>query len=106
MSYRVVYTDRVNSHFDQHVQYLTHQHVPRHVIEGWYAPLLDAIDQLGEMPRLYAVDEFYSRRSGFEVRKLSYKKYIVRYRVDEQARAVYVLSFMHGARRPDASSTR
>lgn len=102
MSYRVFYTDRVKSNFDEHVRYLTAEHVPRRVIERWYAPLLDAIDQLGEMPRLYMVDEFYSQRSGFEVRKLGYKNYTVRYRVDEQARVVYVLSFMHGARRPDA----
>jgi len=52
------------------------------------------------------VDEFYSQRTGFEVRKLSYKNYVVRYRVDEQAQVVYVLSFMHGARRPSADSTR
>jgi len=53
MSYKVFYTDRVKSNFDEHVRYLTAEHVPYRVIERWYAPLLDAIDQLGEMPRLY-----------------------------------------------------
>jgi len=81
MTYKVFYTDRFKSNLRQHIRHLVDQHVSAKTIEHWYSPLLDNIDQLYEMPRLYAVDEPYSQRVGYEVRKLTYKNYIIRYRV-------------------------
>ncbi len=99
MSYRVFHTARVTAEIDAQIDYLRTQHVAERVIAAWFAALFDAIDDLYEMPKRHPVDRPESKRQGFEVRKLSFRKYVVRYRVNDDHRVVEVLSFMHGARR-------
>jgi mRNA-degrading endonuclease RelE of RelBE toxin-antitoxin system len=102
MTYRVVYTDRVIADIRARIIQLREAHAGEHVIDAWFGDLFDAIDYLYAMPRLYPVDEPFSQRRGVEIRKLTFRKYVVRYRVDDEARMVYVLSFFHGAFRREA----
>ncbi|MEO0966626.1 MAG: type II toxin-antitoxin system RelE/ParE family toxin [Planctomycetota bacterium] len=103
MNYKVIYSPRVRADIREHVRRLIEdEHVSPVTVERWYKPLFEAINNLYDMPRLYPVDEPYSRRRGVEVRKLTYKKYIVRYRVDDDTRTVNVISFFHGSRRREA----
>ena len=99
MTYRVLYTDRVIADLAGRVDRLREDHVAEHVIEAWFSELFDTVDDLYEVPHRYPVDEPESRRRGFEIRKLTFRKYIIRYRVSDRTRTVYVLSFFHGAMR-------
>ncbi len=40
--------------------------------------LFDAIDTLGEMPKRYMVDEAETEIRGTEVRRMIYRKYVIR----------------------------
>lgn len=102
MTYRVFYTDRVTAQVAAQVDYLREQHVSDRVIEAWFLGLFDAIDDLYDLPRRFPVDQPESERQGFEVRKLTFRRYTVRYRVDEERRVVEVLSFIHGSMRREA----
>ena len=102
MSYRVVYTEHVIANIDQKVDHLRSQHVSEQAIEGWFEGLFDRIQSLYEMPRLYGLDHAASEKHGYDIHKLTYKSYIVRYRIEHASRTVYVLSFFHGSRRREA----
>ena len=73
--------------------------VAEHVIEDWFTRLFDTIDDLYEWPRRYPVDRTQTDKEGFEIRKLTFGNYLVRYRIDTDRRVVEVLSFIHGAKR-------
>jgi plasmid stabilization system protein ParE len=102
MNYRVIYSSSVRDNVRDHVRYLVEQHVSAETIERWCQGLFGLVDSLYDMPRRFAVDTAESKRQGFEVRKVHYGRYLVRYRVDENRRRVEVLSFIHGARREEA----
>jgi toxin ParE1/3/4 len=62
------------------------------------ARLLDAIESLEFLPHRYAVPRSrYSR--GRSIRAMPVWPYIVRYRIDESRRTVFVMHVRHGARR-------
>lgn len=98
MTYRVVYTQRVVTEIKRQVDYLREQHAGEAVIENWFSGLFDRIESLYDMPRLYGIDHAASQHHGHTIRKLTYKNYIVRYRIDESTNSVYVLAFQHGSR--------
>ena len=99
MSYRVFYTHRVIAEIAARIQRLRDDRVSEPTIAAWFTDLFDAIDDLKEMPRRFPIDAPESEARGREIRKMSFRNYIIRYRVDEADACVYVLSFMHGARR-------
>jgi len=102
MSYRVVYTERVIADIGKKVDHLRGQHVSEQTIEHWFEGLFDRIESLYEMPRLYGLDHPASNKHGYDIHKLTYKSYVVRYRIDYKSRTVYILSFFHGSRRREA----
>lgn len=100
MDYRVLYSPHVLAKIREHVRYLIEeQKVSPATVQRWYVPLFDRIEGLYEMPRLYSVDEAATKRHGCEVHKLTYKKYVVLYTVDDDKRLVELIAFMHGALR-------
>jgi len=60
--------------------------------------LLDAISGLNILPHRFDVPRVGSVR-GRQVRSMPARPYLVRYRIDEMRKAVYVLRVRHGARR-------
>jgi plasmid stabilization system protein ParE len=101
MNYRVIYSPSVRDDLREHIQYLIDQRVSAEIVERWYSRLFDAVDSLCEMPRRNAADRVASKRYGFEVRKLSFGRYLIHYRIDDDRRLVEVLSFVHAARRKE-----
>lgn len=99
MNYRVFYTDSLMADIAAQVDYLRGRHTGEHVIETWFDDLFEEIDSLDHMPRRHPVDYSETRVRGYEIRKFAFRKYIVRYRIDEGRMAVHVLSLIHGARR-------
>lgn len=102
MNYRVIYTQGVVGDLAAKSDYLREQGVSEQTVSQWFEELYDRIDSLAEMPRAYGVDPQASEQHGYLIRKLTYKRYIIRYRVDEREHAVHVLSFIHGARQAEA----
>jgi len=102
MIYRVLYTADVMGDLAEKVDYLREQGAGEQTISKWFEGLYDRIDSLSEMPRAYGVDPLASEQHGYLIRKLTYKKHIVRYRVDASERVVHVLALIHGARQADA----
>ncbi|MFW5681544.1 MAG: type II toxin-antitoxin system RelE/ParE family toxin [Phycisphaeraceae bacterium] len=99
MTYRVFYTHRVIAEIASRVRSLRDDRVDERTIAAWFTELFDAIDDLQALPRRFPIDEPESKRRGREIRKMSFRNYIIRYRVEQAQARVYVLSFMHGARR-------
>jgi toxin ParE1/3/4 len=60
--------------------------------------LVDAIDGLDMMPYRFNVPRTGPVR-GRQVRSMPVRPYLVRYRIDEKRRAVFILRVRHGARR-------
>lgn len=103
MSYKVVYSPSVLANIREHVRYLIEdQKVSALTVERWYRPLFERVEGLYDMPRLYGIDHGASKRLGFEVHKLTYKKYLIHYTIDDDCKVVELIAFMHGARRREA----
>ena len=62
------------------------------------ARLLDAVDGLDLLPHRFDVPRVGTVR-GRQVRSMPVRPYLVRYRIDEARKVVYVLRVRHGARR-------
>lgn len=78
MSYQVIYAPSVLANIREHVRYLLEdQKVSPATVERWYRPLFDRVEGLYDMPRLYGLDHGATKRLGFEVHKLTYKKYVI-----------------------------
>jgi plasmid stabilization system protein ParE len=60
--------------------------------------LLDSIDDLRMLPYRYAVPRTGAARSR-AIRSMPVRPYLVRYRIDENRKAVFILRIRHGARR-------
>ena len=60
--------------------------------------LLDAIDGLNILPHRFDVPRT-GRVRGRQVRSMPVRPYLVRYRIDEARKVVFVLRVRHGARR-------
>lgn len=102
MNYLVRYTQAVLSDFALKADYLREQQISEQTIGQWFEGLYDRLESLSEMPRAYGVDPLASEKHGYLIRKLTYKKHVIRYRVDENERVVHVLSFIHSAREQGA----
>ena len=73
------------------------QHSPQNAAT-MIARLLDAIDALNILPHRFDVPRVGSVR-GRQVRSMPVRPYLVRYRIDERRKAVFVLRVRHGAQR-------
>ena len=62
------------------------------------ARLLDAVDGLDILPHRFDVPRVGIVR-GRQIRSMPVRPYLVRYRIDEARKVVYVLRVRHGARR-------
>ena len=62
------------------------------------ARLLDAVDGLDILPHRFDVPRVGTVR-GRQIRSMPVRPYLVRYRIDEARKVVYVLRVRHGARR-------
>jgi plasmid stabilization system protein ParE len=98
MTYRVIYTQRLLSDIRQQLEYLRRERVEQPTIDRWFSTLFDAVDGLSEWPERCPVVAAKSQRFGFEVRKLNFEDFLLHYRVNPEARTVYVLSFQRGSR--------
>jgi addiction module RelE/StbE family toxin len=65
---------------------------------GMIRQLLDAIDSLEILPHRFDVPRTGKPR-GRNVRSMPVRPYLVRYRIDDKQKAVYILRVRHGARR-------
>jgi toxin ParE1/3/4 len=65
---------------------------------GMIRKLIDAIDSLDLLPYRYDVPRTGSPRNR-QTRSMPVRPYLVRYRVEERNKAVYILRIRHGARR-------
>ena len=99
MVYRVVYTDEFLGDIDRHVDYLLTEGAGVDTVAAWYRKLFERLDDLGEMPRDYPVDELQGEENGRETRKLVYRNYQAFYSIDDKQRCVFLMKFQHGARR-------
>jgi len=99
MSYQIIFGPAFRDDLDDHLTYLRTECVGQGVINTWYNGLFERIDSLEMWPNRFAVDEAYSQAVGRETRKLTYKKYVVMYQVDDENRRVELVAFMHGAKR-------
>jgi len=99
MTYRVIYTNRVQQDIQQQIEYLRSEKTSPQTIELWFSRLFDAFDGLYEFPKRYPVDAALTERYGFEVRKIVFNHYLIHYRVITETRRVHLLSFQHGSRR-------
>jgi len=93
MNYRVIYTDSFLEDVGIHADYLREQHAGAEVIERWYSRLFDM------MPRRFPVDEVQTHLNRCETRKMNYGDYLAFYQIDDDRKQVYIVGFMHGARR-------
>jgi plasmid stabilization system protein ParE len=67
---------------------------------AWQQRVDVAVRGLGDFAG-FAVDQAASDRIGYPVHKLVFERaYLIFYRIDEAANAVFVLHFRHGATRP------
>lgn len=67
----------------------------------WERSLRERILSLGELPKAHPISEPESRAFGRDIRKTNFGDYLIFYRVDDEQQMVYILAFMHGARRGD-----
>jgi addiction module RelE/StbE family toxin len=66
--------------------------------EGLIQKLLDAIEGLNILPHRFDVPRVGMVR-GRQIRSMPVRPYLVRYRIDEGRRTVFILRIRHGARR-------
>ncbi len=106
MKYRVVFAESFVRDVDDQIAYWRAQRVSDDVVESWFARLFNVVDHLASMPHMFAVDELQSRAVGREARKLTVGDYLVFYIVDEEAKLVSVVAFVHGAMKRDDTHER
>ena len=95
-TYRVRISPRALADLEQIFAYVR-RHSPQNaasVIEK----LIDAIGGLDILPHRFDVPRTGTVR-GRQVRSMPVRPYLVRYRIDETTKAVYVIRVRHGARR-------
>lgn len=95
-SYRVRITPQALADLEAIFDYIS-QHSPADAAK-MVRTILDAIDGLDVLPYRYDVPRTGTVR-GRQVRSMPVRPYLVRYRVDERAKTVYILRVRHGARR-------
>src|SRR5687767_10695164 len=96
MAYKVVLTGRALADLNKIFDYInaeSEQNAPRMI-----RTLLDAIDGLDVMPYRFNVPRVGKVR-GRQVRSMPVRPYLVRYRIDEKLKAVFIVRISHGARK-------
>jgi len=95
-TYHVRITPRALADLEAIFEYIK-QHSPESAAK-MIETLLDAIDGLDSMPYRFSVPRTGSARDR-KIRSMPVGRYLVRYRIDEQRKAVHILRIRHGARR-------
>jgi toxin ParE1/3/4 len=73
-----------------------HQDSPQNA-QTFIRVLLDAIDGLAILPHRYSIPRVGPARDR-SIRSMPVRPYLVRYRIDDVAKAVFILRIRHGAR--------
>lgn len=100
MSYRVVLLPVVENQILDHALYIAQDSIDRAL--QWEQSLRQHILSLADLPKAHPISEPESRAFGSDIRKTNFGDYLIFYRVDEQQATVYILAFMHGARRRES----
>jgi len=99
MKYRVVLPGHVENLIADQALYIAEDSIHRAL--QWERGLREAIERLGETPRANPISVPDTELAGYEVRKLIHGNYLVFYRIDDDAKTVFVEGFRHGARLPE-----
>src|SRR5947209_1631598 len=94
--YRILITPRALTDLRGIFQYIQ-QHSPQNA-RAMIRRLLDAIDALNMLPHRYGVPRV-GRVADRQIRSMPVRPFLVRYRIDDSSKAVFVLRIRHGARR-------
>ncbi|MGB0768652.1 MAG: type II toxin-antitoxin system RelE/ParE family toxin [Phycisphaeraceae bacterium] len=65
----------------------------------WEVSLHERLCSLSDLPKAHPISEPESRAFGRDGRKTNFGDCLIFYRIDDEQRAIYILVFMHGARR-------
>ena len=95
-AYRIRITPRALVDLEGNFEFIV-RHSPQNA-RGMIRRLLDAIDALEFFPHRYDVPRT-GKAHGRQVRSMPVRPYLVRYRIDDKLKAVFVLRVRHGARR-------
>lgn len=96
MSYHVLITTKAEDSINDYTLYIAQDSLDRAL--AWQDRLLVQLREIGDMPRAYPVSEPDTKLAGYEVRKMVFGNYLAFYRIDDEAKIVYVEAFSHGAR--------
>ena len=102
MTHRVLYTDNFTDEVRAQVAWLRKEGAPEHVIDAWFGRLFDVLDALSTFPHRCPIDAIERERTGADIRKVIFETWIALYRVDDEQRLVYMLSFVNGPARSEA----
>jgi len=100
MSHRVVILPSVENQVLEQALYISQDSIDSAL--QWEQALRERIMALGEFPSAHPISESASRAFAREVRKMNFGDYLVFYRVEAESKTVYILAFMHGARRRES----
>lgn len=100
MTYRVVTLPTVENQILDQALYIAEASLD-HALH-WEQQLRACIKFFGELPQAHPIAEPESRAFGRDIRKVNFGDYLIFYRVDEADKAIYILAFMHGARRRES----
>jgi plasmid stabilization system protein ParE len=97
--YRVIIPPVVQGQIRAQVLYIATDSIDAAL--AWEDRLHAAINAIGELPGSHAIDEDASARIGVTVHKMVFERtYLIHYLVNQDAAAVEIVNFRHGARLP------
>ncbi len=100
MTYSITFSPGVEALILDQALHLRSEGAGEAVVLGWLTGLYGLLETLRDYPRLYPKAELVSSSIGYEVRRLNHGAYAAFYRVHDDRRAVEVVDFRHGRRRP------
>lgn len=95
LAYTVNVSGNAASELEGAVAYIAERFAAPHAMASLLASYDMAIDALSVNPRAYSIDEGMSKLVGIEIRRISVKRYIMRYSIAEENHEVRVYSFLH-----------
>lgn len=99
MSYAVILLPVVENQILDQAMYIAEDSLDRAL--QWEESLRERILSLGDLPNAHPISEPESRAFGRDIRKINFGDYLIFYRVGDVEQTIYVLAFMHGARRKE-----
>lgn len=93
MAFQVIWSDRSRAELQGIVETIRADQPS--AADRFANELVLRVNRLGQFPRSGAV---FTRRRGFEVRQITYRKYRVFFRVRPRLKRIEVLTLWHGAR--------